>query len=418
MNSLSALTLAIALGAAAATAQEPTAIRAGKVITITGAEIENATIVIQDGRITEVLGNDAEVPWNAKVFDASDKVVMPTWVLPHQSGGLAGGMNENLANVPFLTVEDSIDPSSSWYAEVLRNGVGTVHNVPGNATLIGGQGRIVRPIGRTVTDMTVRTNGSLKMSLESSSRSGPVAQIRKMRRALDDVRNYLEDYERRKAEWQRAKDAGAAEEDEFPEEIDATKKAVVEVLQKKARAFLYVPSPIEVTEAARMIEEYGIDVVLVLGPGTWKAAERIAAMDVPVVLDASLETIEEDPVTEKENLVCLAAAMHEAGVRFALSLSDGTRGALRYPWWQMATCVRHGIDRATALRALTIEPATILGLQDEIGSIEPGKVANLQILSGDPFEATTWVEKVLLEGETVYDRADDRRLQHLFGTER
>jgi imidazolonepropionase-like amidohydrolase len=80
--------------------------------------------------------------------------------------------------------------------------------------------------------------------------------------------------------------------------------------------------------------------------------------------------------------------------------------------------VRHGVDRATALRSLTIEPAKILGLDAEIGSIEPGKVANLQILTGDPFEATTWVDSVLLDGEVVYRRSEDRRLQHLFGTER
>jgi imidazolonepropionase-like amidohydrolase len=416
-----ATAVAIALLAASnvsLSAQEAVAIRAGKVITITGAEIENAVILVRDGLIEEVRADDADTPWNAEVIDASDKVVMPTWVLAHQSGGLAGGVNENLANVPFLTVEDAIDPSSGWYGEALRNGVGTIHNVPGNATLIGGLGRIVRPYGRTVTDMTVRTEGALKMSLEASSRRGPVAQIQRMRRALEDVKIWLDDYERRKKEWEEAKAAGAVEEDSFPEKIDPTKKPVVELLQKKARAFLYVPSPIEVAEAQRMIEEYGIDVVLVCGEQTWRAADRLAEIGAPVVLDTTLEFYEKDPITEEESLVCLPAALNAAGVRFALSISDGTRGAQHYPWWQIATCVRHGVDRATALRSLTIEPAKILGLDAEIGSIEPGKVANLQILTGDPFEATTWVDSVLLDGEVVYRRSEDRRLQHLFGTER
>ena len=76
------------------------------------------------------------------------------------------------------------------------------------------------------------------------------------------------------------------------------------------------------------------------------------------------------------------------------------------------------MDRQTALEALTITPAKILGLQDQLGSIEAGKTANLQILTGDPLQATTWVDTVLLEGEVVYERSTDPRLKYLFGKDR
>ena len=80
-----------------------------------------------------------------------------------------------------------------------------------------------------------------------------------------------------------------------------------------------------------------------------------------------------------------------------------------------SSMVRHGADPATAMRALTTVPARILGVDAEFGSIEVGKVANLQVLTGSPLAATTWVETVLLEGEVAYERSKDQRLQLLFG---
>jgi imidazolonepropionase-like amidohydrolase len=79
----------------------------------------------------------------------------------------------------------------------------------------------------------------------------------------------------------------------------------------------------------------------------------------------------------------------------------------------MATCVRGGVDRRTALEALTVVPARMLGLEDQLGSIAEGKLANLQILTGDPLQATTWVDSVLLDGQVVYTRKDDPRLKYL-----
>jgi imidazolonepropionase-like amidohydrolase len=102
-------------------------------------------------------------------------------------------------------------------------------------------------------------------------------------------------------------------------------------------------------------------------------------------------------------------------VPFALDVSTGQSGPDRYPWWQMATLIRNGVDRQTALAAFTTVPAKILGLDGELGSLAPGKRASLQILTGDPLAATTWVDAVLVDGELVYERSKDPRLQYLFG---
>ena len=89
-------------------------------------------------------------------------------------------------------------------------------------------------------------------------------------------------------------------------------------------------------------------------------------------------------------------------------------GPASYPWWQLGTCVRNGLSKQQALEALTTVPAKMLGLQDQIGSLQVGMLGNVQILSGDPMQATSWVDTVVLEGQVVYERSKDPRLQYLF----
>jgi imidazolonepropionase-like amidohydrolase len=334
-------------------------------------------------------------------------------VLAHSTGGLTGGANERLANVPYVTVHDAVDPSSKFFEECLRNGVGSIHVIPGNGTLIGGLGMVVRPYGKTVEDMAVRTKGGMKLSLLASGGSR-MTQIRQLRRALQDAVEYRQDYDRRKAEFDKEKAAGATQKESF-EEPDAQKKPLLDLLAGKTTAWLYVPSAAEVAEVGRLKETYGLNLVLVLGKQCHKAAAAIVALDLPVVLEEDCtEFWERNPETDKDTLVSPAKVFADAGIRYALGIAESTTSSQRYPWWQIATAMRNGVPREFAIASLTTEPARILGL-DEVGSIEVGKVANLQILSGDPLLATTWVETVLLEGEVVYERATDRRLSHLFG---
>ena len=401
--------------AAPASAQDQVAIRAGKIHTLSDGVIENAVILIENGVITAV-GKDVEVPWNAKVVDAKEHVVMPTWILAHASGGMSGS-NEQMANVPFLTVLDAIDPSSTWFEECLRNGVGAMHVIPGNNTLLGGKGMIVRPFGKTVEDMTIRDRGGMKVSLDAPRGTSRMAQIRKLRNALQDGMDAKADLERQKAEFAKEKEAGATDKDEFDGELDDMKKPVVDLIDGKVTGFLYVPSAAEIPEVQRLRETYpDMKLVLVLGGRTWKAADRIAALGLPVVLDdGAIEVVERDPETGDEETVCPPKVLADAGVEFAISISDNTGATSRYPWWQMASMIRHGVDRETAIRSLSTVPAKILGLEGQFGTVAVGKVANLQVLTGDPIQATTWVDTVLLEGEVVYERSKDPRLQLLFG---
>ena len=392
-----------------ALSQDLVAVKAKTIHTMAGPSVEDGVILLQNGRVKAIgKQDDVEIPWSAKVIDASDKVVMPTWVLAHSSGGMRGS-NESMQNVPWLSVADAVDPGSTFFEGMRRNGVGTIHTMPGNNTLMGGKGMVLRPAGRTVEDMTMAADTGLKLSLMAGNGSR-LQKIREMRRAIADIREYLADYNRRKEEFEKEKAAGAVADDkEWDQEIDRQKQAAVDLIEKKMKGWLYVPSFAELSEAMRMGQE--LDLTFVLGPNLDEAASMLRRLKQPVVLEPTLEYFETDAETREEEQYCSAKMLADAGVEFALSLGSGPTGN---PWWQLGTCVRNGVSREQALAALTTVPAKMIGMDDQVGSLSEGKLGNLQILTGDPLAATTWVEMVLLEGELVYERSKDPRLQYLF----
>ena len=397
-----------------AAAQEALALKVGRLIPVVGEEQKDVVILIEGGKI-KAIGKDLKPAWNARVLDCSDKVVMPTWVIAHTNGGLSAGDAENMANVPFLTVQDAVDPASTYFEEALRNGVGTIHVIPGNRTLIGGMGMVVRPYGKTVEDMAVVTKSAMKLSLLAAGGSR-VAQIRKMQRAFEDANDYRRELERKKEEFTKEKGAGLhADKKEFDEQPDPQKKPLLDLLDGKLKAFLYVPGTAELTEALRLVATHKFQTTLVLGRECHRAASLLSSLKVPFCLDPDMEYYDTEPETDDESLVCTSAAFDKAGLVFSMSIDENPDSPRRFPWWQLATAIRHGMPRQKAVEAMTVVPAKILGLDDQLGSVQEGKVANLQVLTGDPLKATTWVDMVLLDGQVCYERSKDRRLQYVRG---
>lgn len=384
-------------------AQDVTAVKAGTLYTGNGKTITGATILIEDGRITKV-GKDVKVPMNATVVDASKHYVMPTWVLAHTNGGM-DRPNENMPVTPFLRVLDSLDPSSRSFDSARRYGIGTLHVLPGNSTVVAGRGMIVKPYGKTPEEMALRERSAMKASLtpRSGSRS---AQIAELRRAFDDAKKARAAHEQAKKDFEEEKKNGATTKEKFEGKIDPLKEPLLDVLDRKTRLVLYVPTATDVPAAVRFVRDYKTDTVF--------------------VLDAQLEYTERDPITDKETIVCPPKVLQEAGLSFALSGgSSGGRGRFRMPGssnptqqipsWQVAACVRHGMSESAAIHALTTVPARILRLQKQVGAIAPGMDGNLQILAAAPLEPESQVLQLVIEGRVVYERSKDPRYAELTG---
>lgn len=440
----------------AASAQD-LAIKAGKIITVSGPTLENGIIIIRDGRIAEV-GSDLEIPVDLRLVDATDKVVMPGIVDPHSSSAL-NQANERNAVVPFLSVVDGIDPMRPYFEESRRNGVTTAVVVPGNSTMIGGQASIVKTAGIYVDDMLLLRSAGLKLSLQPPSGSR-MSHIARLRRELETAKRQLAEAaetppatpapekpapekpapEKPAPEkpasdqpfssengLSESSDPGTVQEPERTEPAEgatettaasnaAANQAVKDLLNGKTRAFIYCQNAADVGQAFRLMDDFKFNAILVLGQDCHQAAGEIAKRNVPVILDPTLVYWKRDPVTRLDEKIVLTKLYQDAGVKFLFQSNDSdSRQSLgsSYFWFQAATAVRYGLSREDAIAALTLEPAKALGIDQYVGSIQAGRDADLVILTGDPLDISTWVDQTLVNGKVVYERKTDWKLKLL-----
>ena len=405
-----AVLLALVVSTTLGAKDDVVVVKAGRIITVSGAEIEGGAILIRGGRI-EAVGQekDIQVPWDAKVIDASKKTVMPGWIEAHTFRGV-DRPNENMPSVPFVSTFDSINPVDPYFEDALRQGVTSLFVLPGNQTMIGGQGCVLRPVGLTTEAMTVVKNHALKVSLAPRQGLSRMAHVAALRRELDEMVQYLKDLAEKKAEVP----TGTGSKDGAPE-MDVKKETMARFLEGKLTAFVYCPGPQDVLKAIELSKQYKFRMKLVVGRDCWKAADAIAKEKLDVVLPADMAYWETDAEKHQEVLRVAPALFHKAGVKFAFQTDASSLGT-NYHWYQAAVAVKHGVPREVAIRASTLHAAEILDLADRFGSIEKGKLANLVVLTGDPLDAMTWVDQVLVEGAIVYEREKDEKLKRVLET--
>lgn len=431
---LSALGAFATFAAAGWAYQDHVVIKGARIIPVAGSEIENGSILIENGKITAV-GKEVDTPYDAKVIDATGKVVFPGFIDPHFTRGYDRA-NEAYPITPFLSVADSLDGSSFEFEDALRDGITAMNVIHANSQPIAGRGMVVRPLGRIVENMAIVWDGALKISFIPRQFASHVSQYAELRRVFDELEDYLDrlkdrredDADREKAKKEEEKKqqekTGKKPEvkDEKPsvpaeakeeEEIDRRKRVLVDLTRGRVPAFVAANAS-EIPFAIDFAKKHGFldRTVFVVGADAWKMVDLIAVSGRPVVLDPELIHRERDPITGKEIETAVAPLFAKKGVKFALTPSRASY-AQRYLNSQAATAVRTGVERDVALKAITQWPAELLGLGERMGTIEKGRDANLLILSGDPLSTTTFVEKVVLEGQLVYERDKDDRLKHI-----
>ncbi len=412
-------------------------IEAGRIITQAGPDVLDGVIVIENGRITAVgAASEVEKPWDAPVIGGPDLVAFPGFVEAISSNGMDRA-NENIDVAPFLYIADSIDPVAYFFEDCLRWGITTINIQQGNNCVIAGQGMIVRPVGLTVEEMMVRPRFGTKISASPKSGKSRATQVQALDRAFGDLRRYLEGlvqkerdergYAAREALFQGRELEGEEAEGRAMEgtawkvegleliprgAIDEKQAPLLQIVEGRRPVFLYCAAPMDVPHALDVARENGFltRTALVINTRCWKAADLIAEAGVPVILTGNQVDVRRDPVTGEESETFVPGVLKKKGIRFALASRNANTNSL---WYQAALAIGLGLERQEALDAVTRVPAEILGMGEQIGSIETGKLGNVVLFSGDPLSVTSWVERVVIEGRDVYDRAKDVRNKHL-----
>ncbi|HLV03455.1 amidohydrolase [uncultured Georgenia sp.] len=381
------------------------AVTGGRVVPVDGEPIDGGTVLVVDGVITAV-GRDVAVPEGVPVVDARGSWVLPGFVEAHAHLGVHeegegwAGADVNEMTDPdgaALRALDAINIEEEGFRDALLGGVTAAVVKPGSGNPIGGQTVAVKTWGgRTVDEQVFRERVSVKAALGEnpkrvygdkkalpSTRLG-VAKV--IRDAFVRAQNYIAKRDHALAEGK-------------PVERDLGLEALAAVLEGELIWDQHTHRHDDIATAIRLAEEFGYRLVVNHGTDGARIADVLAEKDVPVIFGPMLTSRSKVELRDRDiaNLVRLA----EAGVKVAIT-TDAPVVPINFLVHQASFAVKEGLDRDVALRALTVNPAQMLGLDDRVGALRPGLDGDVVVWSGDPLDVFSRVQRVFITGTEVY----------------
>jgi imidazolonepropionase-like amidohydrolase len=414
------LTLSVAYlcSASIAPAQTPStnyAITHAKLFTLTGPPIDDGILVIRDGKIAAV-GTNVDIPSGAQVIDGKGLQVYPGLFDPVTQMGLSEisavsatvDTSETGAFNPDAVAADAILPSSEHIPVTRAAGITEVLAVPasggfdsrGSANILGGQASAIHLAGWTINDMLIKKSVAMvldwpKIETQSfdfatfSRKSKPFAeakqeyekQVNELSDWLDNARHYAQAWGHGgPAEYQR----------------DLKLEALVAVVRGELPVLVFAERASDIRSAVEFCDKQKLKMILAGGAEAYKVKELLRSKGIPVILQPTLtEPLNEDDPYDRS--LTQPAELADARVKIAFGSFDNSFA--RRLGQQAANAVAYGLPYDEALKAVTLYPAQIFGLADQIGTLETGKVANVIVTNGDPLELTTDVRYLFIKGQ-------------------
>ncbi|MBW9092725.1 amidohydrolase [Microbacterium jejuense] len=387
------------------------AVTGGYVVPVSSDPIENGTVIVTDGRITAVGGSDTPVPEGAEVVDAAGSWVVPGFVESHghvgvheEGEGWSGNDTNEMTdpNGSAFRALDGIDIEEEGFRDALRGGVTTAVIKPGSGNPIGGRTVAIKTWGgRTVDEQILAADVSVKSALGENPKrvwgdKGKTPQTRLgvasvLREAFAAAQAYAE------------KRDAAAEKGE-PFERDLGKETLAAVLAGDLLWDQHCHRHDDIATAIRIAEEFGYTLVVNHGTEAHKIADVLAEKQIPVIFGPLLTS--RSKVELRDRAIGNLALIAEAGVKVAIT-TDHPVVPIDQIRLQAILAVRDGLPATTALEALTANPADILRLNERVGALEVGRDGDVVVWSGDPLAVDSRVQRVFIEGRSVYEPAAD-----------
>lgn len=393
------LTLVISAPARAQTI----AITGGTVYPVSGPAIPNGTVIMRDGRIVAV-GANVPVPSDAERIDATGKIVTPgivnaaTQLTITEVGAVASTRNSSARGhegiAAAFAVSDGLNPLSVLVPPARAAGITSVVIAP-RGGIIAGQAALLHLVDGSAADMVMRSPVAMVGQISNGQQVGAQSRgevMLRLREVFDDARTYA----RRKADYERAQTRQFAAS-------RADLEALIPVLEGRVPLMLDVDQASDIESALKLARDYNLKLIISGGDEAWMVADKLAAAKVPVLTGAmnNIPMTFSRLGTRQEN----AGLLRRAGVAVALigNAGGGDEEAfnVRNVRYEAGNAVAYGMSHDDALRAITLTPAEIFGVADRVGSLQPGRDADVVVWSGDPFEFATQPEHVFIRGREV-----------------
>lgn len=375
------------------------AVHADTIYTMEAQKIVNGVILISNGKIESVgQADQVDIPDNYETHKA--KVATPGLIDAHTVVGFAGIYNQDHdqdqlersnAIQPELRAIDAYNAREELVKFVLEKGVTTVHTGHGPGALASGQMMLAKTPYNTVEEALVDSATAVAMTLGSSvgnyyDKPGTSAKgVAMLRQQLIKAQEYI--------------DKRNSEDESKRPSRDLAMEAWADVLEGRLSALVTAQKSSDIMSALRLKDEFGFDLILDGAAEAYLLIDEIKEAGVPVIIHPTM--VRTYGNTENASFTT-AAKLHKAGIPFAFQSGfESYVPKTRIVLFEAGIAVAYGLPREAALEALTVNPARILGIEDRVGSLAEGKDADVVLFDGDPFEYTTKVQDVIVDGEIV-----------------
>jgi len=383
---------------------KPIVLVGGTIHTISGLVIENGMISFDKGKIIAV-GKNVEIPVGAEKIDVAGKHIYPGLINAASNMGLneieairatndiaeTGRINSN------VRTDVSVNPESELIPTLRANGITIAHVIPGG-NLIGGKTAAMMLDGWTNAEMTLKAPiglyinwPNLSINRSAFSRQSEEEQkktidnnIKELTNAFEDARAYLK----------------AKKADSEKHQTDLRWEAFAPLFEKKIALFVYANSIAQIQSAVQFAKDQQVNLVIYGGRDAWKVPELLKTNNIAVIV----EVIHDLPTRrweEYDNPFTVPLKLYLAGIKYAIAGGGGGTMNERNLAYQAATASAYGLPKEEALRAITINPAAILGIDSMVGSLDVGKDATLIVTNGDPLEIMSNVEMEFIQGKKI-----------------
>ncbi len=387
------------------------AIKNGRIYTVSDGVIENGTVLI-DGDKIKAVGRNVRIPKGSDVIDATGKSVMPGIIDAHchisvyQSPRRTGDsydLNESTSpTTPHIRAIDALNPEDYAIKMARKSGFTTVCSLPGSTNICGGMGVVYKlKKAKTVFDMVIPGKEPMKFALGENPRSvfGKRNQYFKTRMGIAghfrEFLAYAKQYSDLKLEHEKDPSRQAPS-------FDFQLEAMVPVMRGEMTCRIHCHRADDIVTAIRVSEEFGLKYVLEHVTEGYKIVDFLKEKDPYCVVGPTATPPTKQELLDKslEN----AAILSDAGLRVCLT-SDSSYSEFLLPN-EVGIAMAHGLSEEAAFKAVTVNPAGVLGISDRTGTLEVGKDADLAIFSGHPFSNLSRCEKTVISG-VVYDNLKD-----------
>jgi imidazolonepropionase-like amidohydrolase len=420
------LAMLFAQAARAQSAPGVYAIKGAKVYSISGAPIENGIVIIRGGKIAAV-GTNVEVPADAQVIDASELEVYPGLFDPFTQMGLneigAVSATVDITELgdfnPELVAATAVNPASAHISVTRASGITHVVAAPGiggfdlpSGGFITGQASAFNLAGWTMDEMQIKRSIAMVINWPTiQTRSFDFATFRAKEKPYADAKKEYDQKINELNDWlDRARHYAQAKEKGSPAlfERDLKLESLVPVVDGTLPVLVVANQSRYIRDAIEFCTKRNLKMILAGGSEAFKVEDLLKDKKIPVILGPT-ESLpsEEDMPYDRE--LTQAAELHAAGIPIALS-SFGTAFSRRLSQYA-GTAVAYGLPRDEALKAVTLNAAEMFGVAREVGSIEPGKIANLIVTNGDPLEIRTEIRYLFINGKLT---STDNRHRDLY----